>query len=143
MGIGLFSTYLLRLYRVVGGLDDHVFLAVNLQPLRDNFLRTARVIERLGDGFALRLGDLASLSAQLSLVTCSKLFVYALVEEMRSGPRKRTLKPADVAHGWKSDTPQIIALSMLPVPRRLRNELSERASCAETGSDYLESTYAE
>lgn len=59
-GRGWAVAYLLGLERVVGCLDGHVLVAADLDAVCDDALGIALVVEGIGDGFALSVGDLAA-----------------------------------------------------------------------------------
>lgn len=52
------ARYLLRLQRVIGRLDGHVLLAVDLHTLLDDLLCRALVRERVYEGLDFGIGEL-------------------------------------------------------------------------------------
>lgn len=73
--------YLLRLYRIIGRLDDHVLLPVHLQTLGDDLLRIAGVIERIGNYFEFRGRNLDRPSALLRIVGLLQSFSVCYIFE--------------------------------------------------------------
>lgn len=111
--------HLLCLERVVGGLDGHVLLAVDLDAVGDYGLGLALVGEGRGDGAHLGGGELL-LSAMASLCWHPLRFLAAgLGVRARGEAGGRTEKPGDEAQVVWPVASQMTALSMLPVPTRL------------------------
>lgn len=107
------GAYLFGLERVVRCLDGHVLVAGNLDPVCDDAFGVALVVEGVGDGLALRVGDLGRLAAcQLRLPDEKD------VADGRTGGR--TVKPAEEAQMALPAASQMTALSMLPGPTRLQ-----------------------
>ena len=121
--------YLLRLQCVICRLDGHILVAVDLDALQDHPFRIVFVCEGVEDDLKFGLGDLVSKSVHDRMVglrcLCGILVAWAVlrsheVHEQRSFEEDgRTEKPGEDAHLARSPTPQMIALSMLPVPTRL------------------------
>lgn len=118
--------YLLGLERVVGCLDGHILLAVDLDTVGDDALDLALVGKGIGDDFALGVGDLvmglawdAVSSSSLGRLQDGVNFCVSMWTRVRMGSQ-RTVKPSDEAQMALPAASQMTALSMLPGPTRLR-----------------------
>jgi hypothetical protein len=112
--------HLLRLQRVIGGLDCHVLLAVDLNAVCDDGLGLALVVEGGGNGAHLGCAQLEPVS------TWSRCLPLYPVSSRRhgwcmrcDGLEGRTVKSGDEAQVVWPLTSQMRARSMLPVPTRL------------------------
>jgi hypothetical protein len=128
--------HLLRLERVLGRLNGHVLLAIDLDAVCDDGLGLALVVERGGNGAHLSGGELQPVSAVLSHATNPLAHTvaccYVRYARVAGG---RTEKSGDEAQVVWPLTSQMRALSMLPVPTRL-----QRARVREASSCWLDST---
>jgi hypothetical protein len=116
--------HLLRLEGLVGRLNGHVLLAVDLDAVRDDSLGLALIVEGGGDGGHLSGAELGGVSIDIPS------YLLWQSEPRVCGGRRRTEKSGDEAQVVVPLTSQMTALSMLPVPTRLLRGWLEDITCA-------------
>ena len=116
--------HLLRLEGLVGRLNGHVLLTVDLDAVCDDGLGLALIVEGGGDGGHLSGAQLGGVSIDVPSYLMSQR------ERRVCGGRGRTEKSGDEAQVVVPLTSQMTALSMLPVPTRLLRAWLEHVSRA-------------